>query len=166
MPEWSQDCRFMYRPAPTNTHSWRVLPTACRGYTVCHVAAQYGQTATLYHLALKWGADTDALDADGRSPLHWAAYKGFAGGGVGLIGGEEEGGQGDPSLPCRRRNDTQLQTCAAWCCWLHPKRRLAALLINQVQPCHNKPEGSAARAALPSVHSCADAARQLLSLPA
>jgi palmitoyltransferase len=49
-----------------------------RGYTVCHVAAQYGQTAVLYHLAMKWGADTDGLDHDERTPLHWAAYKGFA----------------------------------------------------------------------------------------
>lgn len=49
-----------------------------RGYTVCHVAAQYGQTAVLYHLAMKWGADIDIVDADGRTPLHWAAYKGFA----------------------------------------------------------------------------------------
>lgn len=49
-----------------------------RGYTVCHVAAQYGQTAILYHLAMKWGADIDVVDADGRTPLHWAAYKGFA----------------------------------------------------------------------------------------
>jgi ankyrin repeat protein len=49
-----------------------------RGYTVCHVAAQYGQTAVLYHLAMKWGADTDSLDHDERTPLHWAAYKGFA----------------------------------------------------------------------------------------
>ncbi|KAL4528758.1 hypothetical protein Ndes2437A_g03302 [Nannochloris sp. 'desiccata'] len=49
-----------------------------RGYTVCHVAAQYGQTAVLYHLAMKWGADTDGLDNDERTPLHWAAYKGFA----------------------------------------------------------------------------------------
>ncbi|KAL4430689.1 hypothetical protein ABPG75_005945 [Micractinium tetrahymenae] len=49
-----------------------------RGYTLCHVAAQYGQTATLHHLALKWSADTDELDNDGRSSLHWAAYKGFA----------------------------------------------------------------------------------------
>lgn len=48
---------------------------------MCHVAAQYGQTAVLYHLALKWNADTDSLDNDGRTPLHWAAYKGFAGGG-------------------------------------------------------------------------------------
>ena len=45
---------------------------------MCHVAAQYGQTAALYHLALKWGADTDSPDNDGRTPLHWAAYKGFA----------------------------------------------------------------------------------------
>lgn len=46
---------------------------------MCHVAAQYGQTAVLHHLALKWSADMGELDNDGRSPLHWAAYKGFAG---------------------------------------------------------------------------------------
>jgi hypothetical protein len=28
-------------------------------YTVVHVAAQYGQTAFLYHMALKWGVDID-----------------------------------------------------------------------------------------------------------
>lgn len=49
-----------------------------RGYSICHVAAQYGQTAVLYHLAMKWGANTDGCDADSRTPLHWAAYKGFA----------------------------------------------------------------------------------------
>lgn len=48
-----------------------------RGYNVCHVAAQYGQTSVLYHLMMKWGADIGMLDVDGRSPLHWAAYKGF-----------------------------------------------------------------------------------------
>lgn len=48
-----------------------------RGYTICHVAAQYGQTAILYHVAMRWGADVDAPDNDGRTPLHWAAYKGF-----------------------------------------------------------------------------------------
>jgi len=48
-----------------------------RGYTACHVAAQYGQTAFLYHVALQWGAHYDKTDKDGRSPLHWAAYKGF-----------------------------------------------------------------------------------------
>ncbi|KAH7387209.1 hypothetical protein KP509_16G010800 [Ceratopteris richardii] len=47
------------------------------GYRVAHVTAQYGQTALLYHIATKWGADIDACDNDGRSPLHWAAYKGF-----------------------------------------------------------------------------------------
>lgn len=49
-----------------------------RGYTVAHVAAQYGQTAVLYHLALKWNVDVDSPDTDGRTPLHWAAYKGYA----------------------------------------------------------------------------------------
>ena len=31
-----------------------------RGYTVVHVAAQYGQTALLYLLALRWAAHVDA----------------------------------------------------------------------------------------------------------
>ena len=44
-----------------------------RGYTVCHVAAQYGQTAALFHLAMKWGVDVDAPDGDGRTPLHWVS---------------------------------------------------------------------------------------------
>lgn len=42
------------------------------------MAAQYGQTALLHHLALKWDCDIDTRDNDGRTPLHWAAYKGFA----------------------------------------------------------------------------------------
>ncbi|KAG2495455.1 hypothetical protein HYH03_006401 [Edaphochlamys debaryana] len=49
-----------------------------RGYNVAHVAAQYGQTAVLYHLALRWNVDVDIPDNDGRTALHWAAYKGFA----------------------------------------------------------------------------------------
>ncbi|XP_073004401.1 protein S-acyltransferase 24-like isoform X1 [Typha latifolia] len=47
------------------------------GYQNTHVAAQYGQTAFLYHIVTKWNADPDVPDSDGRSPLHWAAYKGF-----------------------------------------------------------------------------------------
>lgn len=42
------------------------------------MASQYGQTAFLYHVALRWAADVDETDVDGRTPLHWAAYKGFA----------------------------------------------------------------------------------------
>nr|DAD45071.1 TPA_asm: hypothetical protein HUJ06_003301 [Nelumbo nucifera] len=48
------------------------------GYQAAHVAAQYGQTAFLHHIVTKWNADPDIPDNDGRSPLHWAAYKGFA----------------------------------------------------------------------------------------
>ncbi|KAK8602109.1 hypothetical protein V6N13_058238 [Hibiscus sabdariffa] len=47
------------------------------GYQITHVAAQYGQTSFLYHVVSKWNADPDTPDNDGRSPLHWAAYKGF-----------------------------------------------------------------------------------------
>ena len=35
-----------------------------RGYTACHVAAQYGQTAFIYMCALRWRADID----------RWAEY--------------------------------------------------------------------------------------------
>ncbi|XP_062148643.1 protein S-acyltransferase 24 [Alnus glutinosa] len=56
----------------------RVNATDLNGYQATHVAAQYGQTAFLYHNASKWNADPDVPDNDGRSPLHWAAYKGFA----------------------------------------------------------------------------------------
>lgn len=39
-----------------------------------HVAAQYGQTAFLFHVVTKWNADPDAPDNDGRSPLHWYVH--------------------------------------------------------------------------------------------
>eukprot|EP00899_Mesostigma_viride_P020891 jgi/Mesvir1/28803/Mv15840-RA.2 len=48
------------------------------GYTPCHVVAQYGHTALMYHLAVRWHADVECLDNDGRSPLLWASYKGFS----------------------------------------------------------------------------------------
>ncbi|XP_068641629.1 protein S-acyltransferase 24-like [Aristolochia californica] len=47
------------------------------GYQTTHVAGQYGQTAFVFHVVTKWNADPDIPDNDGRSPLHWAAYKGF-----------------------------------------------------------------------------------------
>lgn len=56
----------------------RVNTADLYGYQTTHVAAQYGQTAFLYHVVAKWNADPDVPDNDGRSPLHWAAYKGFA----------------------------------------------------------------------------------------
>ncbi|KAI8565665.1 hypothetical protein RHMOL_Rhmol03G0278000 [Rhododendron molle] len=56
----------------------RVNAADMYGYQTTHVAAQYGQTAFLYHVVTKWNADPDVPDNDGRSPLHWAAYKGFA----------------------------------------------------------------------------------------
>ncbi|XP_054793452.1 probable protein S-acyltransferase 23 [Prosopis cineraria] len=48
------------------------------GYRAVHVAAQYGQTAFLNHIIAKYNADFDAPDYEGWSPLHWAAFKGFA----------------------------------------------------------------------------------------
>lgn len=42
------------------------------------MASQYGQTAIIYHLALRWNVDICCPDADGRTALHWAAYKGFS----------------------------------------------------------------------------------------
>ncbi|KAH1057385.1 hypothetical protein J1N35_035450 [Gossypium stocksii] len=56
----------------------RVDAADINGYQITHVAAQYGQTSFLYHVVSKWNADPDLPDNDGRSPLHWAAYKGFA----------------------------------------------------------------------------------------
>ncbi|XP_009621389.1 protein S-acyltransferase 24 [Nicotiana tomentosiformis] len=56
----------------------RVNAADMYGYQATHVAAQYGQTAFLYYIVTKWNADPDVPDSDGRSPLHWAAYKGFA----------------------------------------------------------------------------------------
>lgn len=43
----------------------------CNLMQTTHVAAQYGQTAFLYHIVSKWNADPDVPDNDGRSPLHW-----------------------------------------------------------------------------------------------
>ncbi|KAK9286266.1 hypothetical protein L1049_014654 [Liquidambar formosana] len=56
----------------------RVEAADVNGYRAVHVAAQYGQTAFLNHIIAKYNADFDVPDNDGRSPLHWAAYKGFA----------------------------------------------------------------------------------------
>ncbi|XP_008645330.2 protein S-acyltransferase 24 isoform X1 [Zea mays] len=56
----------------------KVDATDLYGYQTTHVAAQYGQTTFLCHIVAKWNADHDVPDNDGRSPLHWAAYKGFA----------------------------------------------------------------------------------------
>ncbi|KFK33845.1 hypothetical protein AALP_AA5G067400 [Arabis alpina] len=56
----------------------RVDAADMNGYQPTHVAAQYGQTAFFCHIVSKWNADLDVPDNDGRSPLHWAAYKGYA----------------------------------------------------------------------------------------
>jgi len=49
-----------------------------RGYTPMHVAAQYGHTGMIYHFKMRWNADVEITDLDGRTALHWAAYKGFS----------------------------------------------------------------------------------------
>ncbi|CAK9315668.1 unnamed protein product [Citrullus colocynthis] len=56
----------------------RVEAADIHGYRAAHIAAQYGQTAFLNHIVAKFHADFDVPDNEGRSPLHWAAYKGFA----------------------------------------------------------------------------------------
>ncbi|RWR74047.1 S-acyltransferase 23 [Cinnamomum micranthum f. kanehirae] len=56
----------------------RIEVADVNGYRAVHFAAQYGQTGFLNHIVTRYGADFDAPDNDGRSPLHWAAYKGFA----------------------------------------------------------------------------------------
>ncbi|EEF44063.1 Palmitoyltransferase TIP1, putative [Ricinus communis] len=55
----------------------RVEAADINGYRAVHVAAQYGQTAFLNHIIAKYHADFDVPDNEGRSPLHWAAYKGY-----------------------------------------------------------------------------------------
>lgn len=56
----------------------RVEAVDVNGYRAVHVAAQYGQTAFLNHIIAKYHAEFDVPDNDGRSPLHWAAYKGYS----------------------------------------------------------------------------------------
>ncbi|KAM7264276.1 hypothetical protein ACFE04_001959 [Oxalis oulophora] len=56
----------------------RVEAADVNGYRAVHVASQYGQTAFLNHIVVRYGADFDVPDNEGRSPLHWAAYKGYA----------------------------------------------------------------------------------------
>ncbi|KAL0337545.1 UNVERIFIED_CONTAM: protein S-acyltransferase 24, partial [Sesamum calycinum] len=48
----------------------RLSVTDVNGYQTTHVAAQYGQTAFLYHIVTKWSANPDVCDNDGRTPLH------------------------------------------------------------------------------------------------
>ncbi|XP_076934199.1 putative protein S-acyltransferase 23 [Bidens hawaiensis] len=56
----------------------RVEAADVNAYRTVHVAAQYGQTSFLNYIVAKYHADFDVPDNDGRTPLHWAAYKGFA----------------------------------------------------------------------------------------
>ncbi|KAH6793486.1 Ankyrin repeat family protein with DHHC zinc finger domain-containing protein [Perilla frutescens var. hirtella] len=56
----------------------RVEADDFNGYRAVHVAAQYGQTAFVNYIVAKFHADFDVPDNHGRSPLHWAAVKGFA----------------------------------------------------------------------------------------
>ncbi|XP_050210401.1 probable protein S-acyltransferase 23 [Mercurialis annua] len=55
----------------------RVEAADINGYRAVHVAAQYGQTSVLNHIVAKYHGEFDVPDNEGRSPLHWAAYKGY-----------------------------------------------------------------------------------------
>jgi palmitoyltransferase len=48
-----------------------------KGYTPLHVAAQYGHTGMIYHFKMRWNAEVNITDLDGRTALHWASYKGY-----------------------------------------------------------------------------------------
>ncbi|KAL6517555.1 hypothetical protein OROMI_033256 [Orobanche minor] len=56
----------------------RVEAADSNSYRPVHVAAQYGQTTFLNHIVATYHADFNVPDNDGRTPLHWAAYKGFS----------------------------------------------------------------------------------------
>ena len=38
-----------------------------RGYVPLHVAAQYGHTGMIYHFKMRWNAEVDVTDGDGRT---------------------------------------------------------------------------------------------------
>lgn len=46
-----------------------------QGFTSIHIAAQADQISSLVYLQ-SLGADINALDCKGSTPLHWAAYTG------------------------------------------------------------------------------------------
>lgn len=48
-----------------------------KGYNAAHVCAQYGHSEMLFRLLTDEGVPVDSTDGDRRTPLHWAAYKGF-----------------------------------------------------------------------------------------
>ena len=47
-----------------------------KGYSVLHVAAQFGHTSLVHRLIVHHHATIDLIDHQGRTPLHWAASKG------------------------------------------------------------------------------------------
>ena len=55
----------------------RVDQSDCRGYDAVHVAAQYGHTNMLYHFKMRWNADVDTHDNDGRVAAALGRVQGF-----------------------------------------------------------------------------------------